>query len=172
MRDLAQRTATRVRTGRTARRFATDTRGQTLQDYVMGISIFLITIAIVFSFLPALLAPFTAPIDDSVTARADRSVATLTYSLSSSVHPNVLNVTETQEFFASRSSSDQLREYLGLSATTRVNVTVRHLDTEQIATVDGTRLTGGQIRSDGPVAAASRIVVVDSETYKLTVQLW
>jgi uncharacterized protein (UPF0333 family) len=149
-----------------------DDRGQTLQDYALGIGIFILSVAIVLSFIPSILAPFNAPIGDSVTARADRSSDRLTYSLSEAEQLNVLNVTETENFFANQSSSTEVREYLGLSKTTNVNVTIHDPSTDNVATVNSVQLAAGEPYGDTPIAASSRIVLVEGQPYRLTVRLW
>ncbi len=152
--------------------FVQDGRGQTLQDYSMGIGVFILTIAIALTFVPSIIAPFTAPVNDSVTARADRCATTLTYSLSETVHPNVLNSTETATFFENQGSSSDLRVYLGLPETTNINVTVRNASTDQIVRLGGTRLASGEPLQNTATVASSRIVMIDGRTYRLMVELW
>ncbi|MFC7203907.1 hypothetical protein ACFQJC_10295 [Haloferax namakaokahaiae] len=149
-----------------------DERGQALQDYALGIGIFIVSVAIVLSFIPSILAPFNAPIDDSVTARADRSADRLTYSLSEERQPNILNTSDTEYLFENLGSSENLREYLGLSATTKINVTIHDPATDEIATVNSVRLAAGQPYGDTPIAASSRIVLIEDQPYRLTVRLW
>ena len=52
-------------------------RGQTTQDFAVGIGLFLLAIAFAFSYLPTLITPFSTPVGGADTAQADRIAATL-----------------------------------------------------------------------------------------------
>ncbi|WP_436347606.1 DUF7287 family protein [Natronorubrum sp. FCH18a] len=47
-------------------------RGQTTQDFVVGIGLFILAVAFVFSFLPTMLTPFDSSTSGGQTAQADR----------------------------------------------------------------------------------------------------
>lgn len=147
-------------------------RGQTLIDYSLGIGLFLVSVAIVLTFIPSILAPFSAPIDDSVATRADRSAETLTYALSTNGQPNILNTTDTRDFFQTMGDADDLREYLGLARTSEINVTIHDPATEKIHSVGATPLAAGDPKPNQPIAASSRIVTLGDEVYRLTVRVW
>ena len=139
-------------------------RGQTLNDYVLGISVFLLTVAFVVAFLPGIFTPFNAPISDSTTARANRGAAFVVNDLSVDHHPNVLNASRTTAFFGQNET--QLRGTLGFPSVVGVNVTISETAT---GSVDW---TAGGTPGDRPAAATSRIVRIGTESYRLTVKVW
>lgn len=153
-------------------RLGSDERGQTFQDYTLGVSLFVVSVAIILAFIPSILAPFNAPIDDGVSTRADRSAERLTYSLSADGQPNVLNPVETKEFFRDRSDERSVRAYLGLDETSNVNVTIHDPATDAVESIDAVRLAAGEPYPDRPMAASSRVVTIEDEPYRLTVRIW
>lgn len=157
-------------------RFRRDGRGQTANDYALGVSVFLLTVLFVFAFVPTVFSPFRAPIDDATTARADRASSYLVGSLSEE-RTNVVPSHRAEAFFTNNKTAADIREYVGLSAATSVNVAMSEPDSDVVGTVNGTQLGGGDPVRDGPTAASSRIVVVErpdgSRTvYRLTVRIW
>ncbi len=151
-----------------------DDRAQTLNDYVVGISVFLLTVSFVVAFLPSIFAPFTAPIDDATTARANRGAGHLVEVLSASDAPNVLNESRTATYFADNDESDELRASLGFPTTTRVNVSITDPETGDAAAVGtpAVTATAGDQLGNRPTAASTRIVVVGDDAYRLTVRVW
>ncbi|WP_135805210.1 DUF7287 family protein [Halorussus marinus] len=146
-------------------------RGQTTIDFALGVSVFVLTVAFAFGLIPSLFAPFNAPIDDGLTTRADRTAATALADLSTG--GNALDPDRAaNRFDATNGTETALRSSYGLSATTRINVTVTDPETESVATVDGESLRGGGALGDRPAAASSRIVTIRDETYRFTVYLW
>jgi hypothetical protein len=157
------------RAGRVADR--TGDRGQTVHDYAIGMSVFLLTVAFAFALIPSLFAPFTAPIDDGLTARADRAAAHLVGTLSADA--NELDPGRTADRFeAGNATASALRDALALPPRTGVNVTVTDPATGGVATVAGTELSAGEPVGDRPTAASSRIVSIADDPYRLTVYLW
>jgi len=150
-----------------------DDRGQTLNDYTMGISVFLLAVAFVVAFVPSIFAPFTAPIDDETTARADRGATRVLTTLSEDDARNVLSVNRTKSFFEDGNATT-LRESLGVPATSDVNVSVVDPGTGEVARIGspGIDASAGVPISDGPTAAATRVVVLNDSTYHLTVRVW
>ncbi|MDS0293144.1 DUF7287 family protein [Halogeometricum luteum] len=51
---------------------AADDRAQTVQDFTLGISVFLLAAATTFAFVPAVYAPFDTPVESGDAARAER----------------------------------------------------------------------------------------------------
>ncbi|WP_276258682.1 DUF7287 family protein [Haloglomus litoreum] len=118
-------------------------RGQTTLDFAVGISLFLLTMAFVVSFVPGILGPFeSGPQEETVVA--DRIANQLGQSmLGDPAEPYVLDVDCTTEFFdpepaGSRNAngcrydesldltgSATLNELLGLAPRQNVNVTIR-----------------------------------------------
>lgn len=150
-----------------------DERGQTLNDYAMGISVFLLAVTFVVAFVPSIFAPFTAPIDDDTTARADRGATRVLTTLSKDDARNVLSVNRTNSFFEDGNATT-LRESIGVPATSDLNVSVVDPETGEVARVGtpGVDATAGNPVRDGPTAAATRVVVLNESTYLLTVRVW
>jgi hypothetical protein len=96
-------------------------RGQTTLDFAIGISVFLAVLVFVFSFLPGLLAPFTAT-GDGDPALADRIADRLSQdTLGDPAEPYVLDTDATRDFF---DSSDELHEQLNTGEEASINVTL------------------------------------------------
>lgn len=148
-----------------------DDRGQTVHDYAIGMSVFLLTVAFAFALVPSLLTPYTAPIDDGLTSRADRTAAHLVQTLSTDAN-RLAPARTADRFDATNGTAPALRETLGLPAGTGVNVTVTDPETGTVPTVGGTALRAGESVGDRPTAASSRIVSIADESYRLTVYLW
>jgi hypothetical protein len=47
-------------------------RGQTVQDFALGVSVFLVAAAVAFALVPAVYAPFDTPTESGDAARAER----------------------------------------------------------------------------------------------------
>ncbi|WP_231182898.1 hypothetical protein [Haladaptatus sp. DYF46] len=139
-------------------------RGQTLNDYVLGISVFLLTVAFVVAFLPSIFTPFNAPIDDSTAARASRGATFIIDDLSVEGRANVLDQSRTTTFF--EQNETELRRVLGFPRTTDVNVTLVDAETGIV------NRSAGDAPGDDPTAATDRIVRIGSNTYQLTVRVW
>ncbi|WP_136687014.1 DUF7287 family protein [Halorhabdus amylolytica] len=111
---------------RTEGRRAGDDRGQTLQDFVLGISIFIVGFFIVLSMFPGLLGPFQSGLSSDKQANAERISATIVSNLSEPAQPNHLNTTATKNLFAL--SASDVRTRFNLSRPTQVNVTLEALN--------------------------------------------
>lgn len=161
-----------------------DTRGQTLHDFAIGMTIFLLILGYVFAFVPGLFTPFS-PDADATTVRADRTAALLTADAlaENDSSPGQLNATCTVAFFDESASvpadcrfaDADLWTVTGLPERTGVNVTVRRAGS--IASYpddDGTALARGP--SPDPNAErgvrAVRIVTLDGTDYRFEVRIW
>ncbi|MFB6085127.1 MAG: hypothetical protein ABEJ94_12870 [Halorientalis sp.] len=152
-----------------------DRRGQTLQDFVLGVSVFLVVVVFVFGLFPSFLSPFTAGVDASERAQADRLARNLIENHSVQAAGNALNGTALSNTM--QKSETALRERFGLSSTSGINVTVRTLDGPRIVRYDGTRLAVGSNRADETGASVSRLVsIAGSEKCqpgcRLVVRVW
>ncbi|KOX91990.1 DUF7287 family protein [Haloarcula rubripromontorii] len=109
-------------------------RGQTTLDFAIGMSLFLSVLIFIFLFIPGLLSPFSAGIQEE-TVTTDRVADGLTMGmLGSPQQPYVLDEHCTQEFFAGNAppsgcgydSGGSTEERVGLDpALENVNVTIR-----------------------------------------------
>ena len=150
-----------------------DNRGQTSIDFLVGMSVFLLTVALVFGMLPNTFAPFTGG-DNANLLTADRVAAHLTEgTLARPNQPNVLNETCTEQFFGSSGAchpTDRLAA-LGVRPSHQVNVTIESDD--GIRTLNGTELQSGpSVPTSGSVVVTSRRVSLDGDECTLFVRLW
>ncbi|WP_434530968.1 DUF7287 family protein [Haloarcula sp. NS06] len=109
-------------------------RGQTTLDFAIGMSLFLSVLIFIFLFIPGLLSPFSAAVQEE-TVTTDRVADGLTMGmLGSPQQPYVLDEHCTREFFAGNTppsgcgynSGGSTEERVGLDpALENVNVTVR-----------------------------------------------
>jgi hypothetical protein len=150
-------------------------RGQTTIDFLVGASVFLLTVGFVFASLPSVFAPFAGG-DEATTLAADRAAATLVEDdLAREGRPGVLNATCTRQFFdeslAGPCSPAALDAALGLDAPDSVNVTVE--EDGSVRELDGTALRAGPSPPDSVgVVVAHRLVTVDGEESHLYVRTW
>jgi hypothetical protein len=166
-------------------------RGQTVIDFGIGAGIFVLTVALVFAFIPSLFEPFSSAASSSSIV-ADRTADHLTGSLLAvdPATPSVLSTACTAAFFGGNDTlstaadcefvaSEPVDEQLGVGGRD-VNVTVRNLGDSPSTgpavqrTVDGTSytLTKGTDGFRSDVSVASRVVLVDGDRYRLVVKVW
>ncbi|TYL37688.1 hypothetical protein CV102_15230 [Natronococcus pandeyae] len=161
-------------------------RGQTTQDFAIGIGVFLLSIAFVFSYIPSLTTPFDSPAGGAETAQADRIADRLVHSLSDSADRNEI---DGERFVATYANDDEDENVtaLGLRATDdavfdHVSVRLETLDGNETEH-DGTAMAAETTAYDDQSAASSaRIVTLDDEfdlddyddepAYRLVVRVW
>ena len=127
-----------------------DDRGQTAQDFAVGIGIFLLAVAFVFSYVPTALVPFTPDVGAAEDAQADRLAATVLEGLTDE---RMNHLTEPIESYADGE--------LGVRTVDSVNVTLQSLNGST------TYASAGDEYDGGASASASRIVTVDGEELDL-----
>lgn len=139
-------------------------RGQTTQDFAVGISVFLLTVGFTFGFLPTLLSPFGSPVGDDITAKSDRVAGTMIGDLTVDGEPRTLNATQLDAFISNNQTEEQLQEYFGLRASADVNVSVLSVSEgggRTVLQVNGNRMAAGDdYRSQTPAASTTRIILV------------
>ncbi len=151
-------------------------RGQTTIDFAIGATLFLLTMAFVFVFVPVMFEPFaTSQSDPLVADRVANRLATDV--LGDPAEPYVLNTTCTAAFFAGNSppagcsyaydaASDHPNLALGVDAETRLNVTV-------VDAADSVVFGAGTDRTNAQdVITAQRRVLYDGRSYDLFVRVW
>ncbi|WP_435345688.1 DUF7287 family protein [Haloarchaeobius sp. HRN-SO-5] len=154
-------------TGNTLRR-GSDGRGQTTQDFAVGISIFLLTVGFTFGFLPSLLSPFGSPLGDDITAKSDRVAETIIDDHLVEGELRTLDDTELDNFLTNNPTDADLRAYFGLRASADVNVTVMNVHDDGTRTVlvgpaSGDEMSAGdEYGSQTSAASTTRVVVVES----------
>lgn len=138
-------------------------RAQTTQDFVIGIGIFLLAVAFVFSFLPSLLTPYAPAVDDGDTVQADR----ITGEIMKTIGTEELNEVNASLFETEYmdESSDTLASDLGLrsadGAIDRINISIERLNQSEDRS-ERTVLGGGDPYTGGSEASSARIVRVDN----------
>ncbi|ELY42153.1 hypothetical protein C496_07138 [Natronorubrum tibetense GA33] len=149
-------------------------RGQTTQDFIVGIGVFILAVAFVFSFLPTMLTPFDSSTSGGQTAQADRVADRVVHNLSVSETPNEISWND-----ADGLEDDQV-ERLGLrtnqdnDSIERVNVSLQSLNGS--TTIEGFGF--GPEYDDQSAASSARIVTVEDGPDKcepacrLVVRIW
>lgn len=162
-----------------------DNRGQSAPDFLVGMSVFLLTIGFVFAFVPGMFDPFETDTGPNMVS-ADRAAAYLAESaLVEDVDaPGRLNESCTAEFFYADGDTDgcafdadasDLNDALGVSDTAAVNVTIETQD--GFRSVDGAHgsvdaQAGRAPPPTGDVVVAKRVVTVDGDEGTLYVRVW
>ncbi|WP_459877870.1 DUF7287 family protein [Halorubrum gandharaense] len=154
-------------------------RGQTVLDFVVGMSVFLLAVGFTFAFVPSLLEPFTAG-EGAKMVVAERSAAHLAEtSLAAGSTPAVLSTECTRDFFDEVPNDDcnwehsaaDLSAELGVVDHHGLNVTVANSSGSH--SIDSVPLVAGDEPPPGAsVSTGSRMVDLDGETYRLTVRVW
>ncbi|MFA9415493.1 hypothetical protein [Natrinema sp. HArc-T2] len=145
-------------------------RGQTTQDFAVGIGIFLLAIAFVFSFLPTIMMPFDSSISGAETAQADRIASHMINNTSTETANNI-----SADEFNKTYTKDDLTAELGLRQTDNVNVTVVRLENGTILTPSD-EWSGGDIYDNQSAASSARIITTDhgscDPACRLIVRVW
>lgn len=152
--------------------------GQTNIDFLIGMSIFLLSVAFVLALIPSVFEPFAAD-SGSNSLVADRAATTMVEDvLGEPGDPAVLNTTCTTAFFdetvppgCSYTTTD-LNDALAISATTRLNATIEKHGS--IRTIGATRLAAGPVppTRSSSVVISRRVVLLDGDDYRLNVRVW
>lgn len=152
-----------------------DDRGQTLQDYVLGVSLFLVTVlVIVGTILPTVTAPFDQEIGGDKISQADRVAETIVSNASDGAGTNRLDVGVVENIVGKDTAT--LRERFGLPETALVNVSVAPLNGSRVhRSASGTALATSMAPS-GDAAASARIVTLSDDSCapacRLVVRVW
>lgn len=153
-------------------------RGQTTQDFAVGIGIFLLAVAFVFTYVPSLVTPYDSSVGGAETAQADRIADRIVENTTTSTL-NEINGTAYNNTFAV--DQDDLVAALGLRssdgvAIDRVNITIESLDdSEDVPDADW---SGGHVYENQTAASSARIVTVDDleneckPACRLIVRVW
>jgi hypothetical protein len=140
-------------------------RGQTSQDYALGISFFLLTLTFVIGYFPSLLAPYDAGAGAAESATGNRVSEAVISELESGRAPNDLNATKAAEYFERNLSRSHFRENLSVRTDAFVNISVRTLDRSAVVEVFNasgtpTKLLGGSPYNNQSAVTVSRIVTM------------
>lgn len=153
-----------------------DERGQTLQDYVLGVSLFLLTVLVVVgTILPTVTAPFDQAVSGDKIAQADRVAETIVTNASAGAGTNRLNVTIVERIV--EDDVPTLRARFGLPETSWVNVSVVPLDGNGFQqSASGTTLASDASPTGSDAATSARIVTLSDDSCdtacRLVVRVW
>lgn len=136
-----------------------DDRGQTLQDFILGISLFVVTVTFVLGLFPSFLSPFTTGAGGEERAQADRVARSMVLEHSTAEGRTSLNATALSE--ALDRSQSELRASYGLPETAGINVTVRELDGNEIITHDGGKMATPKNRDNQTASSVARVITFD-----------
>jgi hypothetical protein len=151
-------------------------RGQTTQDFALGIGVFLVTVAFVLAFVPTVLVPFQAGPSEADASNAQLLATDLSENLSRSGYATRLNESRTDRFFAVHDDGETISANYSLSVRTNANVTLENLDGTPIDPSANPDFSYHPRTGDGlttvPTASASRVVVYEGDSYRLLVRVW
>ncbi|ELY87602.1 hypothetical protein C483_16923 [Natrialba hulunbeirensis JCM 10989] len=143
-------------------------RGQTTQDFAVGIGIFILAIAFVFSFLPSLITPFDSPAGGAETAQADRIADQVVADLADGDRPNEITSDEFGERYTDANET-KLSKQIGLRANENeeivydnVNISIEVLNPQDAESryIDTDSPAAGDTYDNQSAASAARIVTV------------
>ncbi|MEF8818121.1 MAG: hypothetical protein V5A31_01990 [Haloferacaceae archaeon] len=158
-------------------------RGQTQQDFAVGISVFLLAVFFVFAFVPTTIAPTDAN-TESESYVADRVGSSVVENVTTPAEAGRLDVDAAETFFSTHGSGAAVRANYSVAETTAVNVTLETLSGVTVAVdanatppaagpgVGGTLARAGDHYPGGVGVSATRVVRLDDRRYRLVVRVW
>ncbi|WP_222919418.1 hypothetical protein [Natrinema sp. SYSU A 869] len=147
-------------------------RGQTTQDFAVGIGVFLLAIAFVFSFLPSLVTPYESS-GGAKTAQADRIADRIVDDLGTG-SGNEINFTD-------YAGDDNLTEEVGLRASSgdvvydNLNISIKYVNN---STTLNPSTTAGEPYTNQSAASSARIITLENGSNecdpacRLVVRVW
>lgn len=168
--------------------FWSDEQAQTLFDFVIGITLFLMVVMFTFMFVPDLIDPFQ-PSPEGSTVLADRGADHLTQNVlhdRGSGGPYVLSEQCVIAFFNPDSDAsttcntdhNDLHSIIGMEDGANVNVQiVDETGVDVVLDDDGTPVSlniGDNLDEVGPrdIYSATRVVSIDGDRYELIFRVW
>lgn len=155
-------------------RYFSGKRGQTLQDYTIGISLFIITVSAVLAGLLGFTSPLSAGVTSEDVSQSQRITTAMVQNLSTGPQPNELDAVRLNTTL--NRSAEQLQSRWGLERTTSLNITLSTLNGTRIVERDGVKLTVGSSYTNRSTATSSRVVTLDDGTCapscRLVVRTW
>lgn len=169
-------------------------RGQTTLDFAIGVSVFVVVLLFVFTFVPGILAPFEAT-DEEAPVLSDRIANSLTHGiLGSPEEPHILDRYCTVEFFKETEAPGEcnydgqtVEERLNVGFGRSVNVTISDTQGELLCwdsdgdeptltdSCDGDTVllaTGDELPDREPTITSQRVVSLDGENVRMEVVVW
>ena len=165
-------------------RNVTSDRGQTPQDFAMGIGIFIIAVAFAFAFIPTAFNFSNSDVTASETKLAERASMQLVSNFSVGERQNTINGTATADFFNETDTEEELRDVLNLPDTAQLNVSIRTLDQNRVVTMVASDessvqlVAGDTYTKDRPSAEVVRVIQTSNDepecipACRLIVRVW
>lgn len=154
-----------------------DDRGQTTQDYAVGISILLLTLVGVFIFVPAVFQPIEEPVERNSHTQAQELADSIIEEYSVGGTQNTLDHQRLSMLTGTQDLPSELRDDAGLW-TRSANVTVVDQRQQRGIYNDPTFTTGSWLYGDQATATVTRIVRFQNEsrcgdgTCRMIVRVW
>jgi hypothetical protein len=152
----------------TGERFRRDSRGQTLQDFVTGASLFLLTVAFVFAFVPVVFTPFEAPVETEHSVQSDRVASAVVLNITQEGDERLVDTAAREDFFDM--SSADLDDRYPLRPGSDLNVTIQRFDASGNVVVESV----GDPYGEDAVAATTRVLAGEycDPTCRVVVRVW
>lgn len=139
-----------------------DERGQTLQDYLLGISLLLLTVAGVFGFFPEVFVPFQETVGAEDRLMADRLADEVVEVNATVEEERTVNLTALNRTLTDPDGLGRLKNRSGIPAWMPVNVTVQ--DEDGTLLIRGESGEAGTVyRDDGSEAVATRVRTIQAQ---------
>jgi len=153
-------------------------RGQTIQDYAIGISVFVLTVTAAVTLFPSLVTTFGSGPSEDLTATADRVSEQIVQNHSVPGQAVELDPAGLEQLEGLNES--ELRERFALRETTQLNVTLQTSDGSAFVTdAGGDPVAAGDAGRPSRVAENVRIVTLANDSYvgcaagcRLVVRVW
>ena len=137
-------------------------RAQTTLDFLIGVSIFLLTVAMVMAMVPGILDPFALE-ESSAPVQTNRAATALTTDeLADDATPFVLSTAKVDEFFDDQTD---VADELGLDDDRSINVTLEN----ESGVVEN---IGPPVSGDQSTTTAWRIVSYEGSQATVRVRTW
>jgi len=151
-------------------------RGQTTQDFAVGISVFLLTVTFTFTFVPSTVTPFGSPVTDAIPAKSDRVASTVVDRYNVSDGSRTLDFEKLTDQGSGDNaigsadaddtvSGNDLRDLFGLRDTAQVNITIETRSGEIVKAdydpsgSDEWAMVGGDNYPDNQAAASTTRII-------------
>lgn len=148
-------------------------RGQTTQDFAIGVGVFLLAVAFAFTTVPAITGTDAGPNERSTDARTERIATAIVDDLATDENPTELDGDRLQDEYA----DDEIQTRFGLRTADSVALETVRITLETIDRETELVTRGGGSASDRPADSVERLVSVnDIEdcqiACRLVVEVW
>ncbi len=143
-------------------------RGQTTQDFAVGVGLFLLAVTVVFSLVPTVLGPYDSGVTGSQAAQADRVATTVLKAAEAAGTAQTIDASTLKTLPRDEAG---LQSDAGLGPTTGVNVTIATLDDDRSVFT-----AGSPVPANRETTTQTRIVRTTNESCepacRLVVEVW